>query len=154
MECRFPRLDRVTSFSFLSCMARANGTCHVPFREHPDIDANTVPSLAWVECRRSGENGISRSAAMSKNVQRWCFPTCTARAVCTPGQTFIQCRDDLLKIYRCTKFGVLSSRLQTLGRSHVYEVPPPFSSTRILRRSAPVTKMARSQPRQQASHYV
>ena len=50
-------------------MARANCTCHVPFREHPDVDIYRFPSLACVERRRSGPNRISRPAAMSKFVK-------------------------------------------------------------------------------------
>ena len=46
-----------------SCLSRANGTCLVPFLEHPGIDTITFPSLACIERRRSGPNRISRLAS-------------------------------------------------------------------------------------------
>ena len=63
-----------SDISFSSCKdclnaARANGTRHVPFREHPDIDTNTFPSFACVEHRWSGPNPMSCSAAMTKFVK-------------------------------------------------------------------------------------
>ena len=58
-------LDAILS----SCMARTNDTYHVQFREHPDIDTNTSPSLAFVERRRSSPNRLVRLAAMTKYVK-------------------------------------------------------------------------------------
>ena len=52
-----------------SCMARANGTCHVPFREHPGMDSTASPLFPRIERRRSGPNQISRSAAITKFVK-------------------------------------------------------------------------------------
>ena len=58
-------LEEISSRS----MVRANGTCHVPFRGHPDIDKNTFPSFACVERRRSGQNRFSLSVALNKFVK-------------------------------------------------------------------------------------
>ena len=52
-----------------SCLARANSTCHVPFREHPGIKATTFSWFACVERPWSGPNWISRSAAKNKFVK-------------------------------------------------------------------------------------
>ena len=52
-----------------SCMTSANDTCHVPFREYPDIDSTTFPSFTCVERRRSGPNRICCSAAVTKFIK-------------------------------------------------------------------------------------
>ena len=48
--------------------------------------------------------------------------TCPARAVCTPGQIFRECRDTHVIVYLCTEFGVSSLKFHKLGGYQVYKV--------------------------------
>ena len=53
----------------VSCMARTNATCHVPFRDNPNMDTAKLPSFGCVERRWLGPNQIGRSAANIKFVK-------------------------------------------------------------------------------------
>ena len=54
---------------------------------------------------------------IKKEVQITC--TCSARAMCTPGQLFMWRLDAPVQLCQCAKFGVASSKIHKLGGSHV-----------------------------------
>jgi len=77
-------------------------------------------------------------AIMLRGVQ--IFGTCTERAPCTPAPQFMRHRNTLVKLYRCTKFGVSSGKFPEIRGPHEQisftplagKVDPPRDRTLLL----------------------